>query len=473
MRVRRAFLGVAWLAPVAAAWAQEAVVVRGVVHDSLHAGQPLAGAEVMLDGVDAIVTTDARGRFAFERVPVGRYRATFFHGALEALGVPAPVRTLDVGPRDLDVTLYVPTGAQLYAAACGTTPDAGLGVVVGRVVRGPDRVGVAGAQVVASWRVLGVSAQGITSMPRDLATRSDAEGRYRLCGVPADAPVHVAVRTPTGDQHLQELSLQGEPWRLHAVTLEDAAPDASALTVTVRDAVGAPVRNALVGYDDPRAVRTDAQGVARLSTPGPADRQVEVRALGFRPVVARVTGDGRRLVVTLDAPVATLAARTITARRASRDPTGFESRRLADAGGTFLTGEQIANRRAYHVSDLFATIPGVNITPHGRSNIITMGRSIGSRGGFGTRCFPIWYLDGTLLLEPTRNLATADTTPNIERDGLRPDMLDQLASPKDIAGIEVYKSAVTAPPQFATIGAECGVIVVWTKRGQAATLLPP
>lgn len=473
MRVRTARWCLPWLVPMAIAGAQNAVAVRGVVHDSLHAGKPLAGAEVMLDGLDVVVTTDARGRFAFDRVPVGRYRATFYHNTLDALGLPAPIRTLDVGPRDAELTLFVPTGDQLYAAACGVPPESGHGVVVGRVTRGAERTAVPDAPVMATWRVLVVSARGLESAPRELAARTDTDGQYRLCGVPADAPVHVTVLDRAGDLLVQELSLQGEPWRLHGMAFDDPVPDADGVLVTVRDATGAPVRNAVVGYDNARAVRTDATGVARLALPVATDRAVEVRALGFRPVVTPLGRDSRRVAVTLDAPVTTLAARTITARRASRDPTGFESRRLADAGGTFLSAEQIAQRRAYHVSDLFAAMPGVNVTPHGRSNIITMGRAIGSRGAFGTRCFPIWYLDGTLLLEPTRNLATADTTPNIERDGLRPDMLDQLASPQDIAGIEVYKSAINAPPQFATIGAECGVIVIWTKRGQAATLLPP
>ena len=43
--------------------------------------------------------------------------------------------------------------------------------------------------------------------------------------------------------------------------------------------------------------------------------------------------------------------------------------------------------------------------------------------------------------------------------------LNLLPSSKDLAGIEVYAGAATAPPQFASngLGASCGVVLIWTR----------
>ena len=43
--------------------------------------------------------------------------------------------------------------------------------------------------------------------------------------------------------------------------------------------------------------------------------------------------------------------------------------------------------------------------------------------------------------------------------------LDNLPSPKEIAGIEMYPGPATAPLQYGGSGTRCGVILIWTKSG--------
>lgn len=43
--------------------------------------------------------------------------------------------------------------------------------------------------------------------------------------------------------------------------------------------------------------------------------------------------------------------------------------------------------------------------------------------------------------------------------------LDLLPTPKDLAGIEVYSSAATAPAQYGGMNRGCGIILIWTKAG--------
>jgi hypothetical protein len=41
---------------------------------------------------------------------------------------------------------------------------------------------------------------------------------------------------------------------------------------------------------------------------------------------------------------------------------------------------------------------------------------------------------------------------------------DVLLNPTEVYGIKVYSGVATAPVEYASKGAECGVILVWTKR---------
>ena len=41
--------------------------------------------------------------------------------------------------------------------------------------------------------------------------------------------------------------------------------------------------------------------------------------------------------------------------------------------------------------------------------------------------------------------------------------LDELPSPKNLAGIEIYSGPATTPSQYGGVDRRCGVIVVWTK----------
>jgi hypothetical protein len=56
--------------------------------------------------------------------------------------------------------------------------------------------------------------------------------------------------------------------------------------------------------------------------------------------------------------------------------------------------------------------------------------------------------------------------PQIYLDGMRirTCSIDDLASPMDLEGIEVYRSAVV-PAELAGPGSSCGVIALWTRRG--------
>ena len=45
--------------------------------------------------------------------------------------------------------------------------------------------------------------------------------------------------------------------------------------------------------------------------------------------------------------------------------------------------------------------------------------------------------------------------------------LEELPSPKEIMGIEVYSGNATIPVQFARWNSGCGLILVWTRDGSS------
>src|SRR5918996_4095522 len=129
----RAFLALALLGPPVVLAAQEPatrhISVVGSVRDSI-ADKALVGAVVQIVLTDAIrsawsTRTDDRGRFRFDSIVPGEYFATFFHPAVDSLGVQAPVRRVRLGTRDPErLDLAIPAAERVIAALCpGTSPS--------------------------------------------------------------------------------------------------------------------------------------------------------------------------------------------------------------------------------------------------------------------------------------------------------------------------------------------------------------
>jgi hypothetical protein len=464
--------------------------IRGTVFDSLETGRYLSDADVFLDGADRAVRTDSRGRFALENVPAGTYRLAFYHASLDAIGVQGPVRSVTVtAGQILDVELFTPGREAFYVAACSAPPDSGLGVLLGTVTRGagPAATPAARARLVAGWTMWTLGRQGMRQTLREAAAMTDASGAFKLCGVPNDIPVLVRTESAEGDLVLNEISLSErvvvqrrfalpeapdasvDPARLAprgvtnvAAGRADAGRGTAVLAGTVRTPDGRPVSNAQVALPDLGiAVNTPADGSFVLQGLPGGPRWVEIRAIGFRPLRARAAlaeGKVSRLAATFDAAVTVLATLKVLGARASLETTGFEQRRRTGSG-VYLTADDIEKRRAYSVNDLFAGIPGVEVRLQGMSAVVVISRAMGSGGVMANRCDPVWFVDGVRFRDSDfgQQLEGADISS-------RPSFLDNIIRPAEIAGIEVYKSLSSAPPQYQPLDSGCGVILVWTKR---------
>lgn len=151
----------------------------------------------------------------------------------------------------------------------------------------------------------------------------------------------------------------------------------------------------------------------------------------------------------LDPDALLLAPLEVIARReAVRSPVlaGFRHR-MQRGAGYYITRADIERRNPMYVTDMLLDVPGVRASSSGRGSrrMLQMARTE------GWNCSVQLFVDGTLV------------TPR--GTGMGDIAIDDLVSPGSLEGIEVYRGLSTVPPEFYNPEARCGVIAVWTRRG--------
>ncbi len=185
---------------------------------------------------------------------------------------------------------------------------------------------------------------------------------------------------------------------------------------------------------------SDSAGSYRMDRLPVGSRTVRFRAIGHEPASAIVqlrSGSVVRLSIELNA-IAELPELSVEAaglRPGDERLRGFHERR-ASGFGKFVTRADIVKRDVTDSRELLRGIPGVRV----------MGRSIQMSSGMASsrNCAVQYFVDAVQVVAPSA------------------DILSQFR-PHDIEGIEVYRGAAETPPAFSSGGAECGVIVIWTR----------
>jgi hypothetical protein len=213
------------------------------------------------------------------------------------------------------------------------------------------------------------------------------------------------------------------------------------LVGVVTDTTRQPIPSAevalLVDREITRIVRTDADGRFALTDLPGGKTSFLVRRLGYQPRVYTVRirdGVSRGAVhVVLERMPAELEKVIVLARVAAsngRLKEFYERKASVGGWGTFIDRDEIERKNPIWTSELLRMTPGVRIIPTHTGNVVRL------RG-----CAPTVWMDGMPL---------------------RGTELDQVVSPNEIAGIEVYNSSAGMPVQF-TDASGCGAIVVWTR----------
>jgi len=455
----------------AAATAQLARL-RGRVFDSV-AALPLVGARVEFVNADdraRIVfstTSDSLGRFVLDSVARGRYIAGFLHPMLDSLGLAFTQRQLIVNADgEVKVDLAVPAPERIETALCGRASEKDTtGVVLGYVLNAHGFTAIDSATVIGEWAEISLGQSGISRRVLARATRTDAEGWFALCGVPA--ATSVILRAVSGTDTSGAIEIDVPKTRIarrvlyvdHPTATDTgvvkpdttaaiaAVPDTASAKVArgavsgwVRTEDGVPIQGARVRlFGSDVVTETDNEGAFELTGVPAGTQTLMTRAIGFVPDERAVDLTDRHIPVV----VGLLAIRRfldtvhVKADRSTfMSAVGFDSRKKGGAG-RFFTGKDVEQLHPAELSDLLRHAPSLELRTDNAHNV-----TIRMRGDVGS-CTPAIFLDGKQLVYWT----LAD--------------LNSLVQPDELVGMEVYTPSMT-PAEFRTkVG--CGTIVVWTK----------
>ena len=217
---------------------------------------------------------------------------------------------------------------------------------------------------------------------------------------------------------------------------------------------GQPIRDAVVEVLNPanRVVargRSDGDGFVAFELRQPGAYRVRTSRIGYTTNTSQALQIDERQTVQVDIPLSTgevtldsltVIGRSVPVRLSDLDREGFYDREKMGFG-RFITAYDIQQRMAVQTTEIFRAIPGVTLVPTGGTTY----RLAMTRGG--DNCAPSVILDNMPV-----NAA---------------DALDDMVKPQDIAGVEVYRGPSETPGRFLGNRNACGLVVIWTKRGEA------
>ena len=424
----------------------DGILASGIAYDSLRQ-RPIAGALVALQGTKRSAITDDAGHFSFANAVPGELTIVIEHESLDSVGLSGLSRRATVRSAQDTIRVFVPSFGTLWRSACGTAPPAAdTGFIHGVVRDARSARVVPGARVEVSWMDLSYGQlTGIRQKRRRAVVNAGADGAYGMCGVPTNAALSVQAITDSSASGVIHVGPEALRVVRRNFLLGDLADSAAVGTIvgTLMGSDGSPIVNARIQGENVGEMRSDETGAFRIPAAPVGTREIEISALGMRPVVAAVdvvAGDTVRVVLQLH-KVATLDAVNVTAPAYRQRLVAEFTERRKMGLGVFKDSTTLGT---------YGTV--INGLRDARSVTIVRERLI--------------YLPGN---KPGGCLA------NIWIDGKKSDQEEFLRlRPDELAAIEVYSRISSTPAQFlireAKIGSRgaerglCGSVVVWTKR---------
>lgn len=216
-----------------------------------------------------------------------------------------------------------------------------------------------------------------------------------------------------------------------------------------------------------QGVRTGADGAFVLPLRAPGVYRLNVTRTGYAPTTSQeitvAASEAVEVSVRVAAQPLGLEAVTVTGRQgppriASLEPTGFYDRE-ARGLGRFMRREDVERRRGARLAQLLDDVPGVRLFRDRRGTEFITFTSQQSNGamrraqrGEPDVCPPLIYLDGTMVSTGAAN-------------GPGGISINDLVQTEDIEAIEAYGNASRIPVEYNGSNSACGVILIWTRRG--------
>jgi len=223
----------------------------------------------------------------------------------------------------------------------------------------------------------------------------------------------------------------------------------------VRDTTGRGVAGVDVVLENTdHRTRTDSAGRYLIRGRG-GDFTALFRALGYHPVretLRLAEHDTLTRDITLRVSDAQLLdavnVKAPTPRGTGLD--GFEERRRFGLG-SFMDSTRLRREEGRRLGDLVREMRGLKIVPGRRGQLWAANPTRTNLDGTPS-CFASIYLDRVLIYRSGER----DLPPDLGRDF-------QIAS---LEAIEWYRGSAQIPPEFGIRNSDCGVLVLWTRRGR-------
>lgn len=346
--------------------------------------------------------------------------------------------------------------------AC-SQPDssAGLGAVMGNVVDVQTQIPLGFVQI--RLRIEGVE--------EHLETRSAPSGKFQFCSIPAGA---ISLTGQLGQLGGIVGPLFVEPGETKAVSLQLSPPITGVETGTLAGIVKdeesrEPVSGATVMLSESgQTAITNELGRFTFPSLSPGETSLQVSRLGYGETTGAVeieVGKTTEIEVSLSMEAIPMDPLTVTAVRRRivlPDLEDFE-RRYYSGWGKFILENEIQARAPTKLTQVLYEA-GVDVDGDGRRVRIRR-----------TGCAPLVYLDGVKLthmsrggggggawIRPPKNnlFPEPDASPSMEAAAAL-----NLVHPSNVIAVEVYRGPAETPGQYIDSNSRCGVILVWTRRG--------
>ncbi len=226
-----------------------------------------------------------------------------------------------------------------------------------------------------------------------IETRTNDQGGYAVCGVPARIGFSVRAQLDSSASGLIDVAPSGirvQRRDLLIGRLSARSPaERGAIVGIVTDPNGQSVAGARVRVEDVPEVRTGLEGQFRLSNVPAGTHQVEVIAIGIAPAAMAVDvlpGDSTVINVHLEKVLTLDAMRTMAERGNRVFAAEFDVRRRAGFG---YTRDSVEIMKYQQFFSLFRDVPSLNVKYVGSVLVITV------PDGKGGACQPEVLIDGT------------------------------------------------------------------------------
>jgi hypothetical protein len=437
--------------------------IFGTVQDSMHDGVPLTDATVTVTQLPRKSTlTSEAGAFRIDSLPPGKYTLELLHSVLDSLGIRVVSDTITVVAGELQTKLLtIPSPATIAARVCPPLKQRlGPGAIVGQVLNADSETPAAGAEISAVWVETQVgSGFGVKTTPNVRKATVEADGTYRLCGLPVG--FNGSIQASHGDAQTAEVPVDMAEQALVIRTLH--LPPAMATDATATDSAtvrmsslrtgparvtgrvvnkgGVPIPNALVSVQGgASATKAGNDGTFTLDSVPVGTQAVYIRHVGYIPrqITIDISTRGPNTVTAqledYHPPLPTVAVKAAAPSELKR--VGFE-RRMKAGMGRYMTEDEIEKAAPTFTSDLLRRINGLHVIGSGHDLTVLSSR--------GETCVN-YMID--------RNSINADEGQAI----------DEMVNPRDIAAMEFYQ-ANDVPLELTTgRNSGCALLVIWTRQ---------